>query len=92
LCEITHGTLRQRPEWTACRERLPVAFDTYHRDDQPDGVRAATGGVAPVVVAESGTGRHLVLLTPADLDACDGSADRLTAAIEQALDRLGLTT
>ena len=41
LCEITHGTFRVRREWTACRDTLPVPFDTFHRDDQPDDVRAA---------------------------------------------------
>jgi hypothetical protein len=90
LCEITHGAIRQRPEWTACQEQLPTGFDTYHRNDQPDSVRAAAGGQAPVVVAETDAERYVVVLTPDDLDACDGSIDRLTAAIQRSLDRLGL--
>jgi hypothetical protein len=92
LCEITHGSIRQRPEWRACHDRLPVDFDTYHRNDQPDGVRDAAGGTAPVVVAETDAGRFVVVLTPEDLDACEGSIDRLTAAIDDALDRLDLTS
>ena len=49
LCEITHGSVRQRPEWKACPAGLPVPFDTYHRNDQPDPIRrrrrrTATGG------------------------------------------------
>lgn len=90
LCEVTHGAFRQRSSWKACRAGLPVPFDTFHRNDQPADVRTAAGGTAPVVVAESETGFVLVL-TPADLDACAGSADRLLAALEHATTQLGLT-
>ena len=89
LCEITHGSVRQRPEWKACQVGLPVPFDTFHRDDQADTIRGAAGGQAPVVVAETDTG-PVLLLDSGDLDACDGSIDRLVDAIEQAAARLGL--
>jgi hypothetical protein len=90
LCEITHGSVRQRPEWTTCKAGLPVPFDTYHRNDQPDTIRTASGGQAPVVVAET-TSSHVVLLGPADLEACDGSIDLLVEAIEQSTEHHGLT-
>ena len=90
LCEITHGSVRQRPEWKACQAGLPVPFDTYHRDDQPDPIRAAAGGQAPVVVAETDTG-HVLLLASSDLEACNGSIDRLVQAIERAATLVGLT-
>jgi len=89
LCEITHGSVRRRPEWKACTAGLPVPFDTFHRNDQPEAVRAAAAGQAPVVVAETGAG-HVVLLAPAQLDACAGSIDRLVEAIEQSAVRHGL--
>lgn len=90
LCEITHGSVRQRPEWKACQAGLPVPFDTYHRNDQPDPVRAAAEGQSPVVVAETDTG-HVALLDAGDLAACDGSIDRLVEAIEQSAACLELT-
>lgn len=89
LCDITHGSVRERPEWVACRAGLPVPFDTYHRDDQPEAVRTAAGGRAPVVVAETATG-HAVLLEPAALDALAGSIDRLVEALELAVASAGL--
>jgi hypothetical protein len=82
LCEITHGSVRQRPEWKTCRAGLPVPFDTFHRNDQPDAIRAAANGQAPAVVAETEIG-HVVLLAGAELDACEGSIDRLVTAIER---------
>lgn len=89
LCDITHGSVRARPEWNVCKAGLPVAFDTFHRDDQPDPIRAAAGGRAPVVVAETGSG-PMLLLGPVELEACEGSVDRLVAAIELAVSRLQL--
>lgn len=89
LCDITHGSVRIRPEWVRCRDELPVPFDTYHRNDQPDAVRIAARGRSPVVVAETGEGM-VVLLDDDELEACDGSVDRLVAALDRAVDRLGL--
>ena len=89
LCDITHGTVRARPEWVTCREGLTVPFDTYHRNDQPDSVRAASAGIAPVVLAETDAG-DVVLLGPAELDACGGSIDQLIGAIENAATAAGL--
>lgn len=89
LCEITHGSVRQRPEWKVCQAGLPVPFDTYDRNDRPDSIRAASGGEAPMVVAAADTG-HVVLLDARDLAACDGSIDRMVEAIEQSATRLGL--
>jgi hypothetical protein len=83
LCDITHGSVRERVDWKACRAGLPVPFDTYHRNDQPDTIRAAASNNAPVVVAET-DGGPVLLLGPVTLDACNGSIDRLVEAIEQA--------
>lgn len=90
LCDITHGSVRERADWKACRAELPVAFDTYHRNDQPDVVRTAVAGVAPVVVAETDDG-IVALLGPTDLDACAASPELLVQAVETALAANGLS-
>ena len=89
LCDITHGGIRERPEWAMCRARFPVSFDTFHRDDQPTDVRQFLNGTAPDVVADTDAG--LILLLGADeLAACDGSPEELAASIESAAGRRGL--
>ena len=80
LCDITHGNVRERRDWQQCRGRLPVPFDTYHRDDQPAAVRLATGDRAPAVLAETDKGLA-VLVGPEDLEGCGGSPERLLDAI-----------
>jgi hypothetical protein len=92
LCDITHGPLRRRAEWKAYTADLDVGFETFHRDDQPDAVRTASGDRVPVVVAELATGAITVLLDPDALDVCSGSVERLGEAIDEALIREGLRT
>jgi len=89
LCDITHGVIRERPDWQACRDGLPVPFDTFHRNDQPAEVRQLTEGRTPAVVAET-NGVHVLLLGPAELDACDGEPERLADALTGAAARTGL--
>lgn len=89
LCDITHGSVRERPEWAACKAGLPVEFVTFHRDDQPTDIRLAAGGRFPVVVADTSAG-PVLLLGPTELDACDGSIDQLVNAIETVASARGL--
>lgn len=89
LCDVTHGSIRVSKEWVRCREQLAVPFDTFHRNDQPSAVRSATGNTAPVVVAETDDGICL-LLDDAAIASCDGSAERLRAAIDAALPGRGI--
>lgn len=89
LCDITHGAVSERSDWKACRAELPLAFDTYHRDDQPDAARPLTEGRLPAVLAETAAG-FVVLLGPAELDACAKSPERLVDAVEAAVGAAGL--
>jgi hypothetical protein len=87
LCDITHGLLRRRSEWNAYVADLDVPFETFHRDDQPDAVRDASGDRAPVVLAETTSG-YVVLLDADALERLDGSLDRLDRAVDHALTHL----
>lgn len=89
LCDITHGAVSERADWKACRASLPIPFDTFHRNDQPDGARALTAGRLPAVLAET-DGGFVLLLGPDELDACGKSPDRLVAAVDDAAGRAGL--
>lgn len=103
LCDITHGLLRERADWRACRAALPTPFVTFHKDDQPHDVRALLAGAAPAVVADvaegdvadvdaAAVGGQLVLLLgPAALDRCAASPDRLVAALTAAALEAGLS-
>ena len=82
LCDITHGRVRERDEWKARKATFDVPFDAYHRDDQPDAVRAL--GPPPLVAAELDDGTYEVLLDAGALEACAGAPERLVAALDAA--------
>jgi hypothetical protein len=90
LCDITHGLVRAKSDWRRCQAELPVPFETFHRDDQPAAVRAATDDAAPVVVAETAAGL-VPLLDASALEACQGSIEQMQAAVEHALEQKDLT-
>lgn len=83
LCDITHGLVRERGEWKQCRAELPVAFETFHRDDQPSEIRDVTAGRLPAVVAVTDAGPRL-LLDADQLEQCAGSPSALIDAIATA--------
>lgn len=89
LCEVTHGLFTERSDWRAARDALPVAFETYHRDDQPDAVRTCSGGRAPAVVARTTDGAVL-LLGPEELEASHASPARLVELVQGAVASAGL--
>ena len=84
LCDITHGLFAERKDWKSCRDQSEFNFSTFHRNDQPEAVRAAANDVTPVVVAFVND-KYQVLLGPQQIDACEGSPERLMAAITEAL-------
>ncbi len=90
LCDITHGSVRERPDWIACRAGLPVPFDTYHRNDQPPAVRELLVDRTPAVVADTENGL-ILLLGPDELTACGASPDRLVEALTDAAEKQQLS-
>jgi len=90
LCDITHGSIKEKAEWKRCREGLPVPFDTFHRDDQPDDIRRLLGNSLPAVVAQTESG-FVLLLGPQQLAHCAGSPSRLVDALTSAATQVGLS-
>ena len=90
LCEITHGSVREKSEWRSCRAELPVAVETVHLDQRSPQLVTFTEGRTPCVVADTPTG--FVMLVDADgLAACDGSPTCLVDAITAQAEVLHLT-
>lgn len=90
LCDVTHGTFRRKPGWSACAEALPVPFVTYHLDDRPADVATASGDATPCVLARTATGELRLLVGPADLEACEGDPEVLVEVMGRNAADLGL--
>jgi hypothetical protein len=89
LCDITHGRVRERADWKACRSALPVPVELFHRDDQPTAARTAAGTDPPYVLAGSGA-ELVLLLDAAAIERCDGDLDAFTDALDAAVLHRGL--
>jgi hypothetical protein len=72
LCDITHGTIREKKQWRQCRAQLPVPFETVHLDDRGALLARLTDGHTPCVVAETDAGFE-VLVGRSELETCEGS-------------------
>ena len=91
LCELTHGSVRRRPEWDAMVARLPVPVRLVHRNEATDDERAAwsVSGL-PAVVGVRADGSRTVLLGPTGLAALGGSLPAFEQALLDALSVGGL--
>ena len=89
LCERTHRSVRERKDWRACRDELPIPFDTVHRDETSPEVMKATNGKFPAVVAVTSAGAFL-LLGPDELEQCARSPVALLNAVRESCDRANL--
>lgn len=90
LCDITHGSVREKAEWRECRAALPGEFTTLHLDEQDADLEAFTAGHTPCVVAETASG-YRMLVTAEELARCEGSPERLVSEIEAGAARAGLS-
>jgi hypothetical protein len=86
LCDVTHDSLRRRPEWDAMVARLPVPARLVHRNETTADEQAAchVSGL-PAVLGLRADGSHTVLVGPTGLRAAGGSVERLEDALLAAL-------
>lgn len=87
LCEITHGSLRRKPEWDRAVANLDVPIDLRHLNELDPGLRAHVGDDAAMVVADTTTG-FVTLLTNADLAGVHGDVPAFMALLAQRLTAL----
>ena len=90
LCDITHGSFRERSDWKRCCASLPVPFITYHLNDQPAGVRPLTAGRTPAVLADTTDG-PVLLLDASGLADVRGDPEALIDLLRRAVSTAGLT-
>ena len=83
LCEITHGSVKRRPEFDEAAATLGVPFDLLHRDERSPALATLTDGALPCVVAE-GDGEQRVLVDRVALAACGKDPAALVDVIRSA--------
>ena len=86
LCDITHGTIRRKPEWNQACLSFPIPIRLIHLNERtPQEVSACILGT-PTVLARNSDGSIEAILGPADLEL-NGSVDVFFARLTSTLDR-----
>lgn len=85
LCDITHGTFRQKAQWRECRDELGIEFSTFHRNEQPDDVRIFLNGNYPAVVLRNNDGALSLLMNKEQISDCGHSPELFFAEIQRRL-------
>ena len=91
LCDITHSLFREKSQWRECQSRLEhdlhVEIETFHRNDQPDDVRACIAGRYPAVVMRGDDGVVSMFMSASEIDACGASPEKFANEISRRLAR-----
>jgi len=91
LCDITHGLVREKAEFKACKEALPVPLRTLHINEQEADLAAFTKGRTPCVVGRTAE-NFVILLDEEALEGCHKSVDAFAEALGQILEPTAPTT
>jgi hypothetical protein len=91
LCDITHSLFREKLQWRECQSRLEsdlhVEIETFHRNDQPDDVRACIDGKYPAVVMRGDDGVVSMFMNASEIEACGASPENFAAEISRRIAR-----
>ena len=88
LCDITHGSLREKSAFRQCRARLGVPMELLHRNQRND-VADGFEFNLPCVLAET-DGELLCLLDATALESCQGDVDAFERSLREAASARGL--
>ena len=87
LCDITHSLFREKSQWRQCQSKLEhdlhIEFETFHRNDQPDDVRACIDGNYPAVVMRGDDGKVSMFMSAGEIEACGVSPEQFVAEISR---------
>mmetsp|Transcript_15112 Transcript_15112/g.40521 ORF Transcript_15112/g.40521 Transcript_15112/m.40521 type:complete len:179 (-) Transcript_15112:240-776(-) len=92
-CVITHGPKREKPEFTSWKEQLGVSLHNIHRDEMDiDLYNATRGRPFPCVVARDVDGEYVYVMTPEELEKCEGQVYRFEHHLVSKLSEAGFAT
>ena len=85
LCDISHGLLREKTDFDACKKSLGIPMEMIYRNQLPPPLARHLGGQTPAVVGALSTGAYRTLLGPPALAEAEGDVFAFRTALEAAL-------
>ena len=87
LCDITHGSIREKATFRSYRERLSIPLRNVHLDERDPGVQAATDGKTPCVVGRTVGGEWEMVMDREALEECASSVSQFEQRLNECLGR-----
>ena len=84
LCDITHGSFKEKADFSSCKDVLNVPFENLHLDELDSQLEPYRDS-APCVVAISKSVPKL-LVTNSELEACHGDVTRFFQLLNSKID------
>lgn len=89
LCDVTHGRVRAKDEWTSMCTALPVAIECVHLNQRTPAVFGASDGHTPCVLADV-DGELVMLMGPDAIESCAGEVSAFRRELQLMLETRGL--
>lgn len=89
LCDITHSSVRRKPDWDTMVARVGLPFRLLHLNELPSDVAAYVKRQGSPIVLGRVAGGLVTVLEPSELDSLGGSITSFESALRSRLDELG---
>ena len=84
LCDITHGSFKEKADFSSCKDVLNVPFENLHLDEL-DSQLESYRDFAPCIIAISKSVPTL-LITTSELEQCHGDVTRFSQLLNYKID------
>ena len=84
LCDITHGSQKNKKDWAKCKTSLPITIDFIHLNERDEKLARYTDGTTPCVIGKTATG-YVTIITKKELNKCNGNVKKFEELIKQKL-------
>jgi hypothetical protein len=89
LCDITHSSVRRRPEWDRCAQGFSlehgIPVDLFHLDEVPTELSETVDFCAPAVFFQRSDQSFVMAAHPDELVDCNHSPEQLFALLKMKL-------
>jgi len=84
LCNITHGSSKNKKEWGECKKRLPIPIDFIHLNERNESIKKYTEDATPCIIGKTATG-YITIIGKSDLESCKGNIVKFENILKEKL-------
>lgn len=82
LCDITHGSFKEKKEWIEKKDKFPIPVETMHINELEEKLAVFVENKTPCVVLKKGE-EYKLLMTKEELKICDKDPQKFFEILEK---------